>query len=99
MANVDSPHGFISIGARDGRPGYFRNYNHVAADTVAIGFNDLVQTVAAGTDVAQAVAGGPFLGISHANGAVSTLYTVPTELITSGLIMEAQTDTSLATAD
>ena len=99
MANVDAPHGFISIGARDGRPGYFRNFNHAVADTTAIGFNDLVQPTAAGVDAAQAVAGGPVLGISHANGAASTLYVVPVELITSDLVMEAQTNTSLAAAD
>ena len=99
MANVDAPHGFISIGARDGRPGYFRNYDHAVGDTTAIGFNDLVQPVGTGVDAAQAVAGGPFLGISHANGAASTLYVVPVELITSDLVMEAQTNTSLAAAD
>ena len=99
MANSDNPHGFVSVGSLDGRPGYFRNYNHVASDIVAIGFNDLVERAAAGTDVVQASAGGPFLGISHANGAVSTLYTVPVEIVTPALIVEGQTDGSLVTAD
>ena len=99
MANVDNPHGFPSAGSLDGRPGYFRNYDHIATDAVAIGFNDLVERTAAGTDVVQASAGGPFLGISLANGTASTLYTVPVEILTAATIVEGQTDLSLVTAD
>ena len=99
MANVDFPHGFPSVGSLDGRPGYFRNYDHAAADATAIGFNDLVERAAAGTTCVQASAGGPFLGISNANGAVSTLYTVPVEILTAATIVEGQTDLSLAAAD
>ena len=99
MANDDFPHGFPSVGNLSGRPGYFRNYDHAATDATAIGFNDLVERAAAGTTCVQASAGGPFLGISHANGAASTLYTVPVEIVSPSLVIEGQTDLSLVTAD
>lgn len=99
MANVDNPHGFPVVGSLDGRPSYTRNYSKAVGDGDAIGFNDLVDAVAAGTDVERIGAGGPFLGVSLAFGAASTATVHPIAIFTASTICEAQTDLSLVTAD
>jgi hypothetical protein len=99
MANVDNPHGYPIVGSLDGRPAYTRNYAKASGDGDAIGFNDLVDLVAAGTDVERIGAGGPFLGVSHSFGAASTATTHLIGILTPASICEAQTDLSLVTAD
>ncbi len=99
MANVDSPHGYPVVESLDGRPAYVQNYAKAVGDADPIGFNDLVDVVAAGTDVERIGAGGPFLGVSLAHGAASTATTHPIEIFTPATICDAQTDLSLVTAD
>lgn len=99
MANVDFPHGYPVVGSLDGRPTYTRNYAKASGDADPIGFNDLVDIVAAGTDVERIGAGGPFTGVSLSFGAASTATTHQVEILTPATICEAQTSGSLVTAD
>lgn len=99
MANVDNPHGFPVVDSLDGRPAYTRNYLKASGDTKALGFNDLVDALTAGTDIERRAAGGPFLGVNMSFGAASTATTHLVEILTPASICEAQTDASLVTAD
>ena len=73
MANVDNPFGFLPVADEGGGGFYTRMYIHAAADTVALGIGDLVDITGAADTVAQAVAGGPFLGVSRAHTLASVL--------------------------
>lgn len=100
MANRDWPHGFIPVGSQTGgEAGYIRNYNKVVGMSTAIGRFDLVDPQASGVDVAQAAAGGPYLGVSLNYGAASSATTHNVLILRPDSIIEGQTDGSLATAD
>lgn len=99
MANVDNPHGFPVVDALDGRPAFYRDYSKASGDTKALGFNDLVDVLAAGTDVDRQAAGGPFTGVNMSFGAASTATTHSVAVITPATILEAQASGSLVTAD
>ncbi len=76
-----------------------RNVAKAVGDSKALGYNDLVQQLAAGTDVERKAAGGPFLGINHSFGVASTATTHLISILTSATVLDAQTDLSLVTAD
>lgn len=99
MANVDFPHGFPIVDSLDGRPAYARIYAKASGDSKALGFNDLVDILAAGTDIERSAAGGPFVGVNMTFGAASTATNHVVEILTGASICEAQTDGSLVTAD
>lgn len=96
MANLDNPHGFLTVASLVGRPGYFRNYTKAVGYGTAVGFNDLVVNVAAGIDIERAATSGAFLGISYANSAASTAATHPVELLGRDNVCEGQEDSEVS---
>ena len=99
MANLDNPHGFPYVDSLDGRPAYHRIYAKAVGDSKALGFNDLVDILAAGTDIDRQAAGGPFTGVNESFGAASTATNHNVAILTPASVCEAQTDGSLVTAD
>lgn len=98
-ANADRPHGFPTVDSFVGRPGWFRNYAKASGYGTALGVNDLVNNAAAGTDIEQGAAGGPFLGVGFKYSAASTADTIPVEVLGRDNVCECQTDGTLAAAD
>ena len=83
----------------DGRPTATRTYAKAVGDSKALGFNDLVDVLAAGTDIDRQAAGGPFTGVNQSFGAASTATVHNVAIFTPATIVEAQADASLVTAD
>lgn len=92
MANVDRPHGFLPVADFGGGGFYTRIMTKDAADTVAIGQNDLVDHDGSADGVAQGAAGGPFLGVARDYGAASTLTSHGVIHLPQSNICEAQED-------
>ena len=92
MANVDAPFGFLPVEDEGGGGFYTRTYIKAAADATAVGINDLVDPTGAADTIAQAVAGGPFMGVSRSYGAASTLTSHPVIKLTASMVLVAQED-------
>lgn len=92
MANTNAPFGFRFSCQLDGGDPVLREYIHAAGDATALGRGDLVDITGAADTVAQAAAGGPFVGIVNNQAAASTLVTCPVLLLSTRTLVYAQED-------